>query len=340
MGIIDKLTNIADAIREKTGGTEKLSLDGMAEAIAGISAGGGDEQSALDSLIERSITEITSNVTEVGPYAFYNCNELTSADFPLATKIDLAAFNACPKLTSVNIPLGTSIGNNAFSNCNQLTSVNIPLATSIGAQAFQNCAFLASVNFPLATSLGNYALGSCFALISADFPLVTSLGQSAFSNCSRLTTVNFPSAKSLGQSAFNSCSQLTTVNFPLVEGELSQRAFYGCSSLPSVDFPLVTSIGAYAFAQCSSLKTVVLRSDKICSLSDTSAFLNNYHIHGTKNPIYNPNALKDGYFYVPKALIEDYKVATNWSTFATQFRALEDYTVDGTTTGALDESKI
>lgn len=40
MALIDKLTNIADAIREKTGGTALLTLDAMAEAIAGIEAGG------------------------------------------------------------------------------------------------------------------------------------------------------------------------------------------------------------------------------------------------------------------------------------------------------------
>ena len=41
MALIDKLTNIADAIREKTGGTDPLTLDAMAEAIAAIEAGGG-----------------------------------------------------------------------------------------------------------------------------------------------------------------------------------------------------------------------------------------------------------------------------------------------------------
>ena len=46
------------------------------------------------------------------------------------------------------------------------------------------------------------------------------------------------------------------------------------------------------------------------------------------------------YIYVPSALIEEYKVATNWTVYADQFRALEDYTVDGTITGELDESKI
>ena len=46
------------------------------------------------------------------------------------------------------------------------------------------------------------------------------------------------------------------------------------------------------------------------------------------------------YIYVPRALVEDYKVATNWSAYADQFRALEDYTVDGTISGDLDETKI
>lgn len=32
-----------------------------------------------------------------------------------------------------------------------------------------------------------------------------------------------------------------------------------------------------------------------------------------------------GYIYVPAALIDEYKTATNWATFADQFRAIEDY---------------
>ena len=44
MALIEKLNAIGDAIREKTGGTDKLTLDGMVEAIAEIQtgAGGGD----------------------------------------------------------------------------------------------------------------------------------------------------------------------------------------------------------------------------------------------------------------------------------------------------------
>jgi hypothetical protein len=38
--------------------------------------------------------------------------------------------------------------------------------------------------------------------------------------------------------------------------------------------------------------------------------------------------------------MDTYKTSANWENFAAQFRALEDYTVDGTITGALDINKI
>lgn len=39
MALTDKLTAIADAIREKTGGEDKLTLEQMAEEIANIQVG-------------------------------------------------------------------------------------------------------------------------------------------------------------------------------------------------------------------------------------------------------------------------------------------------------------
>ena len=79
---------------------------------------------------------------------------------------------------------------------------------------------------------------------------------------------------------------------------------------------------------------IILRSETMATLKNTDAFSMTPIISGTC------------YIYVPRALLsdtdstKDYRQASNWSTYAAQFRALEDYTVDGTTTGALDESKI
>ena len=105
-------------------------------------------------------------------------------------------------------------------------------------------------------------------------------------------------------------------------------SFNGCTKLEIVDFASTIKIGGQSFADSTNLASVILRSETLCTLMHTNAFTNTPISKGT------------GYIYAPQALIDEYKVATNWSTLANQFRALEDYTVDGTTTGALDESKI
>jgi hypothetical protein len=89
------------------------------------------------------------------------------------------------------------------------------------------------------------------------------------------------------------------------------------------------NIMLYAFYECKALIALVLReTSAVCTVSSSGIF--------GSTPIANGA----GYIYVPAALVDSYKAATNWSAFAAQFRALEDYTVDGTTTGALDEAKI
>ena len=153
------------------------------------------------------------------------------------------------------------------------------------------------------------------------------VGQYAFYGCSLLRTVNFPLAKTVVQYAFYGCRDLRTANLPLAK-TVGQYAFYDCLLLTTVDFPLVTSIDNYAFYHCKYLTALILRSETMATLSNKNAF--------TSTPI----ASGTGYIYVPRALVDTYKSATNWSTYATQFRALEDYTVDGTISGELDESKI
>ena len=134
--------------------------------------------------------------------------------------------------------------------------------------------------------------------------------------------------QTIGSSAFENCSNLTSVDFPIATS-IGGSAFYNCSNLTSVDFPAVTSISGSAFYNCSNLTSLILRkSDSICTLSNISAFNNTPIKSGT------------GYIYVPRALVDTYKADSKWSTYANQFRALEDYTVDGTISGELDPSKI
>ena len=90
-------------------------------------------------------------------------------------------------------------------------------------------------------------------------------------------------------------------------------AFNSCSALTTADFQTATSIGNYAFQSCSALTTLILRSGTMATLGNTRAFFSTPISSGT------------GYIYVPAALVDSYKAASNWSTYANQIRAIEDY---------------
>lgn len=63
--INEKMTTIADAIREKTGGTEPLGLDAMAAAIAALETGGGlpETVAAIDSGIFTTTSDTSAYTT-------------------------------------------------------------------------------------------------------------------------------------------------------------------------------------------------------------------------------------------------------------------------------------
>ena len=153
-------------------------------------------------------------------------------------------------------------------------------------------------------------------LTSVSFPNVTKIGGSAFESCTKLTSINFPKVIEIGTASFNSCNQLTSAIFPnatTINTSLS-GAFSFCARLVFVDLPKVTKIPKSCFNYATRLITLILRkTDAITALENISAFNNTPIKNGT------------GYIYVPAALLETYKTATNWVTFAAQFRAIEDY---------------
>jgi hypothetical protein len=156
---------------------------------------------------------------------------------------------------------------------------------------------------------------------------IESVGNGAFRNCEHLAVLDLPAAKSTASESFRQCHALVGVKMPSMSS-VGYMSFYSCWSLKTVDLPVVKNIADGAFGYCGSFKALVLRADAVCALGGAWA------LEGT--------AIKKGtgYIYVPAALKEQYAQSTNWSVYAAQFRALEDYTVDGTIWGDLDENKI
>lgn len=117
---------------------------------------------------------------------------------------------------------------------------------------------------------------------------------------------------SLMQYAFMQHTNIKSVVLPNITS-LKQNTFRQCTQLERVDFSSLTSIETYVFNGASALKALIIRTNAVCSLVNTSAFV------GT--PIWDVA----GYIYVPASLVDEYKQATNWTRFADAIRAIEDY---------------
>ena len=168
---------------------------------------------------------IGNSITNIGDYAFFSCESLTSITIPNSvTSIGNYAFNICIGLTSVTIPNSvSSIGDRAFNLCISLTSVTLPTNvgfTSIGNGAFSSCSSLTSVIIPNSvTSIGDGAFRNCTSLTSATIGnSVTSIGNNAFDNCTSLASVNLSVPKTVIDGAINIFSDTAsplTINVPV-----------------------------------------------------------------------------------------------------------------------------
>ena len=195
-------------------------------------------------------TVIPNSVTNIEPYAFSNCFDLTSINIPNSvTNIGAYAFNNCSGLTSITIGNSvTSIGDHAFYYCSGLTSITIPESvTSIGNKAFSGCSGLTSIVVDAENSIYD-SRNNCNAIIekSSNTLLigcqntvipnsVMSIGEGAFLNCAGLTFITIPnSVTSIGDEAFRNCSSLTSITIPNSVTSIVGWAFYGCSGLKKV----------------------------------------------------------------------------------------------------------
>ncbi len=197
---------------------------------------------------------------------------------------------------------------------NALTSLDSDV-TSIMSYGSYGRTALQTINLPKCTTINSYAFRGCTGLTNVSAPLVTNVATYGFYGCSKLKDLNMPKVSTIGNYAFYKCD-LRSVNFPSVTG-ISQNAFFQNENLERADFGMANKINQSAFANCTRLYTLILRlTSGVCALGTATNTLQN-----------TPIADGTGHVYVPAALVESYKTATNWSGYADLgiFRAIEDY---------------
>lgn len=187
----------------------------------------------------------------------------------------------------------TKVGLYGLGGCENLTSINLPNVVTVGDSGFYNCKLLKNVFLPKLTTLGRNGFNST-GLESINLPLCTKLGVASFSQTNKLVVATLPLVTSLEGSCFS------------------------YSSVQKIDTSSVISIGAYAFGGAQQLDTLILRNSSVCTLANsTNTFTNTKIAAGT------------GYIYVPDNLVDSYKTATNWVTFANQIKPISE--LEGTT---------
>ena len=151
------------------------------------------------------------------------------------------------------------------------------------------------------TTLGSYAIyGGNITKI--EVPNVTTVAAYGIVS-TKITKLYLPKAKSIGSNGVYQNFNCLEMRFDSVN-DLSSGAIRGSVKL---------------------VKLIISNTDKVCNVQASNAFAECYHLSGTVHATYNPEGLRDGLIYVPDELVEDYKVATNWSAFADIIRPLSEY---------------
>lgn len=336
MALTDKLTNIADAIREKTNTNNKMTLDNMAIEI---------EKIATTPVLQDKSIEITENGTQIivadegfdglgnveinaninlNPEKGIVIKEWNEDGYPTSVIVNnmdipnyaLQSQGFFTKVADVDLVGNvTSIGSNAFYGNTNLSEVNLPeTLTSIGEYAFYNCSNLELAKLPdnLTGDLMRVFYNCAKITINKIPNAITSLASQSFYGCKSIKEMDLNNVSRLGGNNFQNCTGLEIVNGPNVTSYGNDRHFAGCTNLKKVYLPKLT--GMYmTFYGCSSLPSICLPSTTRvgsegfsgCSSlkamwlgsSITSDGLNNYSL-------YNCKALKKVFIDLPRATVE------------------------------------
>ena len=169
----------------------------------------------------RSIV-VEEGVTDIGQYAFYGCDQLTSVSLPdTLLTIQYGAFKGCECLPEIKFPAGLTKIIDAFDGCSSLKEVVFPDGIQwIGG--FEDCDSLVSVTIPDSVeTLAGYTFQDCDNLVTAKIGKgVDTLAGRVFAKCPKLRSVCLPDTiQEIEAYAFAGCDDLDDVYYAGTENQ-------------------------------------------------------------------------------------------------------------------------
>lgn len=236
---------------------------------------------------------IGENVNNIGDFAFYNCENLTSVILQgqmYSRILDEDTYIIDEKGNEIFKEAGESfsywtgiktIGNNAFSRCSKIQSIKIPdRTTKIGYNAFSGCTNLDTLVLGNKVSdIGNDAFWGC-SFSSINIPSsVSKIGQEAFKNCSDLSKVEIEDIASwanidfadetanplyIAKHLYLDDEEIINLIIPDTVRAIKNYAFINGENLQSVSIPYsVEEFSTSAFSGCNNISSVSINSDAV-----------------------------------------------------------------------------
>ncbi len=231
----------------------------------------------------------------------------------------IETFDEFQYFVGMTILTGTQDGASGhFNNCKLLTAITLPeglvtLSNGGRARVFNNCLSLERIGFPTTlTQIGTNTFYnnvtpkmSRIDIKSIESYLSITWGNDS-SNPFRYSTVTT-------RGLYLNGVLVTDVVVPSSITELKSHVFYNNNTITSVTIPSsVTSIGTRAFSGCAALVTLVTKATNPPSLTTTSLTGTN-----TNLKIYVP-------YSADHSILDAYKAATNWSSYASKMYELDE----------------
>lgn len=261
-------------------------------------------------------TAVVNGVSNIGNYAFYNCNAMT--DFTINGTVETIgshAFDSCKAMGGLVLPETVNyIGDYAFYDCNSMDSINIPNGIEkILSHTFFGCASLNQIVLPDSiTAVEDYAFYGCIKAQSIILSnQCVSIGGNAFYNCKAITELIIPdSVKTIGEYAFRSCVEVKELIFSDNIEEIGACAFYDCNALKIVRLgKRVTELKDRMFYGCVNLTDLYVNAP--LSFIDELAFYGaeDVTIHCGRDDYMIAFFEENGLNYeIDESLIYEYKV--------------------------------